>query len=112
MNEILPDPYRICLCGSTRFYKEFQEWNYKFTMEGKIVLTVGFYPHSTKKIHGEDIGITKNQKENLDILHKRKIDLSDGIFVINPGGYIGESTASEIEYAKIHRKDIKYLVNQ
>ena len=35
----------------------------------------------------------------LDDMHKRKIDMSDEIFVINVGGYVGESTHSEIEYA-------------
>ncbi len=42
-------------------------------------------------------------------MHKRKIDLADEIFVINVGGYIGESTKSEIEYAKLHNKTINYL---
>jgi hypothetical protein len=39
-------------------------------------------------------------KAMLDDMHKRKIDMSDEIFVINVGGYIGSSTRSEIEYAK------------
>ena len=45
----------------------------------------------------------------LDELHKRKIDLADEILVLNVGGYIGESTRSEIEYAKAHNKTIRYL---
>jgi hypothetical protein len=45
----------------------------------------------------------------LDELHKRKIDLADEVFIINKGGYIGESTHSEIEYAKVHNKIITYL---
>ena len=45
----------------------------------------------------------------LDNMHKRKIDMADGIYVINVGGYIGESTRSEIEYAKAHGKEVKYL---
>ena len=45
----------------------------------------------------------------LDDMHKRKIDLSDEIFVINVGGYIGESTKSEIEYAKATGKKVNYL---
>ncbi|MEK4241510.1 hypothetical protein NYE39_05840 [Janibacter sp. FSL W8-0316] len=35
----------------------------------------------------------------LDALHLRKIDLADRVLVVNPGGYIGESTRSEIAYA-------------
>jgi hypothetical protein len=45
----------------------------------------------------------------LDEIHKRKIDLSDAIFVINKNGYIGNSTMSEIEYAKSKNKWVLYL---
>jgi hypothetical protein len=45
----------------------------------------------------------------LDDMHKRKIDLADEIFVINPGGYVGSSTLSEIEYAKATNKPAGYL---
>ena len=48
----------------------------------------------------------------LDDMHKRKIDMADGIFVINVGGYIGESTRSEIEYAMRTGKDVEYLEPQ
>jgi hypothetical protein len=37
--------------------------------------------------------------------------MADEIFVINVGGYIGESTRSEIEYALNTGKTVKYLVN-
>ena len=39
-------------------------------------------------------------------MYKRKIDMADEIYVINVGGYIGESTKSEIEYAKKHGKKV------
>lgn len=45
----------------------------------------------------------------LDDMHKRNIDMADSIYVINVGGYIGESTLSEIEYAQNHGKKISYL---
>ena len=47
----------------------------------------------------------------LDEMHKQKIDMSDEIYVINFGGYIGESTKTEIEYAKANGKKISYLEN-
>lgn len=106
-----PLPQIVCLCGSTKFYTTFQEYNYKLTMGGFIVLSVGFYPHSSEQAHGEDIGCTQEQKVKLDELHKRKIDLSDAVFVLNVDGYIGESTRSEIEYAKAVGKPINYLVD-
>ena len=103
-------PKIICLCGSTRFYETFQEANYNETMAGRIVLSVGFYPHSKAKSgHGEGVGHDSMEKKALDELHKRKIDLADEVFVLNVGGYIGESTRSEIEYAKAHNKPIRYL---
>ena len=42
-------------------------------------------------------------------MHKRKIDMADEIFVVNVGGYIGESTRSEIDYATANGKPVRYL---
>lgn len=35
--------------------------------------------------------------------------MADEIYVINKDGYIGNSTKSEIEYAKQHNKKVNYL---
>jgi len=102
-------PRITVLCGSTRFYRQFQEANYRLTMQGRIVLSVGFYPHSAEQAHGESVGITTAEKESLDELHKRKIDLADDVLVLDVDGYIGDSTRSEIEYAESLRKPITYL---
>ena len=106
-----PDrPTIVCLCGSTRFYEEFQRANFDETMAGRIVLTVGFYPHAQDKAHGQKIGLVSGkQKRALDELHKRKIDLADAVLVLNVGGYIGDSTRSEIAYARAHGKRVAYL---
>lgn len=92
----------VCLCGSTRFRAEFTETNRKFTMEGYIVVAPGVFAHSGDWLTEED-------KVRLDQLHFRKIELADKVFVVNPGGYIGESTRKEIEYAKFLRVPIEYL---
>jgi hypothetical protein len=103
-------PTIVCLCGSTRFYDQFQQANYDLTMRGKIVLSVGFYPHATARHgHGEGVGHDSAEKAALDELHKRKIDLADEVFVINVGGYVGESTRSEIAYAVERGKPVRYL---
>ncbi len=102
-------PRIVCLCGSTRFKDAFDEANYQETMSGKIVLSVGFFMHASRNRHGGDIGATPKQKVALDELHKRKIDLADEVFVLNVGGYIGESTRDEIEYAKFIGRPIRYL---
>lgn len=107
-------PEIVCLCGSTRFFDTFQEANYRLTMAGKIVLTVGFYANADPerwaiREHGELVGITPEQKIALDALHKRKIDLADRVIVLNVGGYVGESTHSEVAYARAHNKTVDYL---
>jgi hypothetical protein len=102
-------PSIVCLCGSTRFYDAFQRANYEETMKGNIVLSVGFYSHSSEQAHGEKIGITPEQKAKLDYLHFRKIDLADEVLVLNVGGYIGESTGRELAYAKRLCRKIRFL---
>lgn len=95
----------ITLCGSTKYKDMFLKINEQLTLDGNIVLMPGVFAHV------DDIKITNEQKHNLDKLHKKKIDMSDEIFVINVDNYIGESTKSEIEYAKMHNKVVKYLNN-
>lgn len=48
-----------------------------------------------------DEGTLSKTKKMLDDMHKRKIDMADSIYLINVGGYIGDSTRLEIEYAKV-----------
>jgi hypothetical protein len=103
-----PGPEVVTLCGSTRFYQTWQRAIYEETMAGRIVLSVGFYPHSQGQTHSEDVGCTPEQKVALDELHKRKIDMSGSILVLDVGGYIGESTRSEVEHARSTGKLIRY----
>jgi len=109
MMKLTIKPIIVCLCGSTRFYNEFQAANFRETMDGKIVFSVGFYPHSSIQAHGQAIGITVGQKAMLDQLHKCKIDLADEILVLDVGGYVGESTLSEIDYARETGTRVRYL---
>lgn len=96
--------YRIItLCGSIKFKDEFMRVQEKLTLDGNIVLTPNFFNNIKK----EDID--EKTKKMLDKMHKQKIDMSNEIYVINVSGYIGESTKSEIEYAKEKEKRISYL---
>lgn len=101
----------ITLCGSTRFKDAFLEAQKQLTLDGNIVISVGLFGHSgdNEVWEGMDEDVLTKTKLMLDDMHKRKIDMSDEIYVINVGGYIGDSTRSEIEYAKRTRKDIQYL---
>jgi len=96
------------LCGSTRFKNEFNVENARLTLCGHIVISVGVF--GRVDMPEANLGETNGSltKIMLDKLHKRKIDLADLIYVINPGGYIGESTRSEIEYAKLLGLPIDY----
>lgn len=101
----------ITLCGSTRFKNEFIEVQKKLTLEGCIVISVGLFGHSGDEEVWEnmDEGTLTKTKEMLDDMHKRKIDMADEIFVINVGDYIGDSTRSEIAYAREHGKKVRLL---
>jgi NAD(P)H-nitrite reductase large subunit len=94
----------ITLCGSTKFRDEFLAVQKRLTLEGNIVISVGLFGHS-----GDEEVWLESTKEMLDDMHLRKIDLADEIFVINKGGYIGESTKNEIDYAIKNGKGINYL---
>ena len=90
------------ICGSMRFEKEMKESAYQLeTQNGYNILQC---------VYCAD-GATPNAEElkNLEAAHYRKIDLSDGIYVVNINGYIGNSVQKEIEYAKKHNKEILYL---
>jgi len=97
--------YIITLCGSTKFKADFEKVMAEETLNGNIVISVGLFGHI--------IGLDMNSatKRMLDKLHFEKINMSDEIFVINPGGYIGLSTCDEIHYAKAMGKNIRYLVD-
>jgi hypothetical protein len=128
-------PRKVCLCGSTRFKRQFIEANYRETMAGCIVLSVGWFSHADAEVYAP----TEDEKRALDELHLRKIDLSDEILVIDVRAnvcsscgklckvqvdsivrseccgvkatldcYIGESTRREIDYAIRHGKPVRY----
>ena len=101
----------VTLCGSTRFKDQFMKAQKDLTLKGYIVISVGLFGHSgdAEVWENMDEGTLTKTKQMLDDIHKRKIDMSDEIFVINVNGYIGESTKSEIKYAQETGKVVKYL---
>jgi hypothetical protein len=103
-------PTVVVLCGSTRFSFAFQEANLRETLAGRIVLSIGCDMRSDAELF-DDLtpeAIAKI-KADLDELHKRKIDIADEVLVLNVGGYVGDSTQSEIEYAQRNDKPIRWL---
>ncbi|GIN61856.1 hypothetical protein J27TS8_18490 [Robertmurraya siralis] len=92
----------ITLCGSTKFKEQFEKTNAYLTMQGNIVISLGFFEQS------EGIEITQEQVRLFEKIHYEKINISDEIVVIDVDGYIGNSTRKEIEYAKKQGKSVRY----
>ena len=99
----------VTLCGSTRFKEQFMDAQKRLTLAGYIVISVGLFGHAGDQEvwDGMDEGTLSKTKD----MHKRKIDMADEIYVINVGGYIGDSTRSEIQYAEEHGKPVRYYQN-
>jgi len=81
------------------------EVNRDLTFAGAIVVAPGVFARTDDRGAGE---ITHEQKTALDELHLRKIDLADRVLVVNPGGYVGESTSREIAYAEATGKPVSF----
>lgn len=85
----------VCLCGSGRFWSEILAAAAELTLKGYIVLQPNFNTKQTPPNH-----TTREEKERLDLLHLDKITMSDEVVIVCPGGYVGESTARELFFAK------------
>lgn len=95
----------ITVCGSYRFKKEMTEITEKMALKGNCMIT----PIELTR-HNKD-AYTEEEALMIDKMHKEKIKLSDAILVVNVNGYIGNSTNSEIEYAKLLNKEILYYTD-
>ena len=97
----------ITLCGSTRFEAEFAELNQDLTIQGCIVISLGMFtlPDLTDDDGADD---TSEVEARLARVQLQKIRMADEVFVVDPGGYVGESTAREIAYAESLRKPVRY----
>jgi nucleoside 2-deoxyribosyltransferase len=85
---------------------EMRAANRDLTFAGVIVVAPSLFPRAED--HEADELITNEQKTALAALHLRKIDLADRVLIVNPGGYIGESTSREIAYAQATGKPISF----
>lgn len=91
-------PDIVCVCGSARFADEMRGASRDLTLRGVVVL-------APAEMDGD---VSADQKAHLDALHRHKIDLADRVLVVNPGGYVGASTASEIAYARAAGKPVSF----
>jgi hypothetical protein len=101
-------PKVVCYCGSLRVALDaFKKAEYDAVIKGEIALL----PCCMFVDIEREYGAESTYKQKADDLHKRKIDMADEVFILNVNGYIGESTSSELEYAKSIGKPIVYLEN-
>ena len=98
-------PKIVCLCGSTRFLSAFRQAHKQEALAGRIVLSVECVTSSDHAVQE----YAPNIKRLLDELHLRQIELADEILVLNVGGYVGDSTAREIEHAVSLGKGVRWL---
>lgn len=89
----------LTICGSMRFSEEMKQiaWELE-TLHGYNILQC---------IYG-DGQISNISLERLRKAHNKKIDLSDGIYVVDMDGYLGESVLAEIHYAISRGKEVLY----
>lgn len=92
----------VTICGSMKFQKEMIE--IARDLEAKFGYCVIQCVYDFK---GKDF--SQEEYEKIVEAHWKKIDLSDMIFIVNVGSYIGKSTQGEIEYALKHGKEVEYL---
>lgn len=90
----------VTLCGSVRFAAAHIAAHRRLSLEGCVVLLPAL-PASDDDLSAADVNV-------LAALHRRKIDMSDRVHIVNPGGYLGPSTASEIAYAEATGKGVTY----
>lgn len=95
----------ITVCGSYKYKKEMIEITEMMTLKGNCMITPNELTQSSKDAY------TKEDIQMIDQMHKEKIKISDAILVVDVGGYIGNSTKSEIEYAKSLNKEIIYYTD-
>ncbi len=101
--EPLAMPYTITLCGSRKFIAEFRKEYARLSLEGNIVHMPAIFSIEDPR------ALSEEQHKILDRLHRMKMLHSNEVYIIDPGGYIGEDTAKEIEWATQNGIKIVFL---
>lgn len=102
-------PKIIVLCGSSRFVQEMAVCAWLIERDEKaIAMGLHLLPMWYENCPAHHLAEHEGVAEAMDELHLCKIDLADEIFVVDCGGYIGDSTRREIEYATEQGKGIRW----
>jgi hypothetical protein len=99
----------VCISGSTRFLDTMAIAAWEMEKQGILVIGPHLLPVSYPGVTPSHQAEVEGVRETLDELHLRKIDLCDEVYVVNVGGYIGESTTNELKYARKVGKPIRFM---
>lgn len=91
----------VTICGSMRFEREMQSIAFYLETKANFNVLQCVYNVDGSEISAEDAA-------SLAAAHFKKIDMSDAIYVVDIGGYIGNQVSKEIEYAKSKGKEVIY----
>ena len=92
----------VTICGSMKFAEKMQKVATDLEKRKGWCVIQCVYGIDQNNISQEEI-------DNIVNAHWKKIDISDAIFVVNVGGYIGKATQNEINYALSKGKEVLYL---
>lgn len=95
----------VTICSSNRFRYRIPEIKKELTMQGYIVIDPVLFDTSINR----DANFVKDNKSLLIEMHKRRILMSDLIYVVNVGGFISEHVQHEIDFAIEHGKGVMLL---
>ena len=95
----------ITLCGSHKFRGMFNRIKRELTMQGYIVIDPYIFDQDIE----HDKQFVEQNEDMLIAAHEKRILMSDGIYVINQDGYIGDNVEREIKFAIDHEKFIMTL---
>ncbi len=89
----------VTLCGSMRFEAQMRQiaWELETGHHWNVLQCV-YSPSGTQA--------SEREIEALTLAHYRKIQLSDAVYVVDIGGYVGESVKKEIAYARELGKEV------
>lgn len=95
----------VTICSSSKFGHRIPEIEKELTMQRYIVLDpilvyTGIY---------HDANFVKDNKSMLLEMHRKRILMSDLIYVVNVNGYIGEEVQHVIDFAIEHGKGVLLL---
>lgn len=91
----------VTICGSMRFTKKMIDIALDLELTKGYAVLQCVYSLDDSRLETVDMVC-------LDAIHKKKIEISDAIYVVNIDGYIGNSTQSEINYALAIGKEVLY----